>query len=79
MATTEFLVKNFIFYEEEVLHIKKVTWSDIYKEFRQRHPNLRKEATGYSPYDFMKILIYFKDGRNMIYDGLQKRAYFVSR
>lgn len=55
---------------------RKITWSDIYKDFRQRLPTLSKFAVDYRPYDFMTIVVYLKDGTMVLYDGLQKRAWF---
>lgn len=57
---------------------KKITWADIYKDFRQRLPTLSKQAIEYRPHDYMTIIVYLKDGSKMLYDGLQKRAWFFS-
>ena len=56
---------------------KKVTWTDIYKDFRTRLPTLSKMAVDYRPYDYMTIAVYLKDGTKILYDGLQKRAWFT--
>ena len=56
---------------------KKVTWTDIYKDFRTRLPTLSKMAVDYRQYDFMTIAVYLKDGTKILYDGLQKRAWFT--
>lgn len=56
---------------------KKITWSEIYKSFRQSHPNLRKLIVRYEPRDYLTITIWFKDGSAMTYDYLTKRCRFV--
>ena len=55
----------------------KLTWDKIYKDFRKRHPTLRKEVTYWHPYGFAKILLYLKDGRKMIYDYDPHMAKFL--
>lgn len=57
---------------------KKVTWDDIYKDFRSRHPNLKKTIMYWHPYDYAMIMLYFKDGRKGVYDFLEQRVQFVS-
>lgn len=56
----------------------KVTWSDVYKEFRSTHPNLRNEVMDYRPYDYLTIILYFKDGRRMVYKYMTNERYFLS-
>lgn len=57
---------------------RKITWADIYKDFRQRLPTLSKLAVEYRPHDFMTIAVYLRDGKKVLYDGLQRRAWFSS-
>lgn len=56
---------------------KKITWQDIYKEFRARHPNLRKDILDWRPHGYLTIVVKFRDGSTMIYDSLCKRGTFV--
>lgn len=46
---------------------EKITWGDIYKDFKTRLPTWAKLAV-----DYMTIVVYFADGSRMLYDGLQK-------
>lgn len=55
----------------------KVKWSDIYKEFRMKHPRLKKEVMDYRPYDFMTIILTFEDGTKMTYNGMTKECKFL--
>lgn len=55
---------------------KKITWADLYKDFKMRLPTLSRMAVSYRPYDHMTIAVYLKDGTKVLYDGLQKRAWF---
>lgn len=57
---------------------KKITWTDIYKDFKSRLPALSSQAVNYYPHDFMTITVSLKDGSKLLYDGLQKRASFLS-
>lgn len=58
------------------LRQKKITWANIYKEFRKRFPNLAKKAIHYEPNDFMKIVIFMSDGTKMTYDYLNNQLKF---
>lgn len=55
---------------------KKITWADIYKEFRKKFPNHAKKAIHYESNDFMKIVIFMSDGTKMTYDYLNKQLKF---
>lgn len=55
---------------------KKITWADIYEDFKARLPTLSRLSVDYCPYDFMTIAVSLKDGTRILYDGLQKRAWF---
>lgn len=56
---------------------KKITWQDIYNDFKARLPNLSKEAIEYRPYGYLSILIFFTDGSQLVYDFLSERAFFL--
>jgi hypothetical protein len=56
---------------------KKVTWSDIYKQFRATHPRLKNEVINYRPYNFMTIILTLKDGSKMTYNGMTKECQFI--
>lgn len=57
---------------------KKLTWSMINKDFRARHPKLRKEVTYWRPHNFATILLYFKDGRLATYNYDKHAITFLS-
>lgn len=57
---------------------EKVTWDDVYKNFRLRHPNLRNDVVGFRPYEYSTILVYLSDGRKMTYNYDTKISKFVS-
>ena len=46
----------------------KVTFDNIYADFRRRHPNLKKEVIHWKPYNYLKIKVYLFDGMILIYD-----------
>lgn len=46
----------------------KITFDDIYSDFRRRHPNLRKEVIHWKPYDYLKIKVYLFDGMILVHD-----------
>lgn len=47
---------------------KKITWDDVYKDFKIVYPNFSKEAIHWHPHSYSTIKIYFTDGRKMLYD-----------
>ena len=54
---------------EEVRHIKKkITWDDVYKDFRQHFPKRVKNVNGFKPHDYATILIFFSDGSRATYN-----------
>lgn len=55
----------------------KITWNDIYKDFKIRLPNLSKRATYWKPRGYLSITVYFEDGSQMAYDYLYKKASFI--
>lgn len=67
MARSE---KEVIFTNEK----RKVTWKDIFENFKSVYPRLSKEAQDYRPYNYMSIIIYLEDGSRVVYDDLMKRA-----
>ena len=57
---------------------KKNIWSQMYESFQSLYPSLKKKAVGYSPRDYMSILVYFPDGVRMVYNEIERRAKFVT-
>lgn len=57
----------------------KVTWEDIYADFKRRFPKLSKLSVRYIPYGYLTILIYFSDGGKIIYDYLRQIGQVVVR
>jgi hypothetical protein len=55
----------------------KIAWQDVYKDFRQRHPNLRKNSCGFEPSGYLSIIIFFKDKTKMSYDYTTKECKFI--
>lgn len=56
---------------------KKITWLDIYQDFKQRFPNLSKKAIDYHANGYMSILVYFTDGSQMIYDYMERKGKLI--
>lgn len=56
---------------------RKITWSDIFKDFKDRHPNLKTKAIDYRPSDYLTIMIIFSDGMKMEYDYFTHTGKFV--
>lgn len=52
----------------------KITWDDLYTNFKSIYPNLGRQALRFQPYGYMMILVYLTDGSRMIYDDLRKQA-----
>lgn len=59
------------FKEEEM---PKITWDDLYTNFKSIYPNLGRQSLRFQPYGYMMILVYLMDGSRMIYDDLRKQA-----
>lgn len=57
---------------------EKATWDNIYKDFRRRHPNLRKDVIHHEPYSYATIKLVLKDGKKMIYNYDTKMAKFIN-
>lgn len=56
---------------------EKITWDDVYKDFKTRHPRLSKDVCDYRPYAYLQIQIWFKNDRKMIYDYMTHRGSWV--
>lgn len=56
---------------------RQVTWKDIFNNFKTVYPNLSKGVADYRAYDYMSIIVYFKDGSQMIYDDVRKRGKLI--
>lgn len=57
---------------------QKITFLDIYKDFKIRLPNLSKRATYWKPRGYLSITVYLEDGSQMAYDYLYKKASFIA-
>lgn len=55
----------------------KITWKDIYKDFKNAYPKFNKQVVQYRPHDFLTIKIWFKDGRIGIYKYFNKDLEFL--
>ena len=53
---------------------EKITWDDVYKDFKSRHPKLCKGVRDYRPYAYLQIIVYFTDGTQMIYDYMSHQG-----
>ena len=53
---------------------RKVTWKDIFENFKMVYPNLSNGAKDFKPYNYMSIVVYLEDGSRVVYDDLMKRA-----
>lgn len=58
---------------------KKITWDAIYKDFKDKHPNLKKFIEYWCPRDYEKITLYFTDGMLAVYDYFEHRVNFIGR
>lgn len=54
-----------------------ITFMDIYRDFRNRFPNLAKRTEDWRPNGYLSILIFFKDHSEMVYDYLWKKGSFT--
>lgn len=57
---------------------KKVTWKDIFENFKTVYPRLSKGAKDFKPYNYMSIMIFMTDGTKVVYDDLMKRAKLIA-
>ena len=53
---------------------KKLTWDNIYKDFRKSHPSLAKEVYGFEPHSFATILLFFPERKRMLYNYDTKKV-----
>ncbi len=58
--------------------MNKITWNDIYDEFRKKFPKRSKAAVRYAPYGYMSIMVYFSDGSKMVYDSMAGRGRLIA-
>ena len=58
---------------------KKLTWEDVYRDFKSRHPKLGKTALGFEPYSYATILIMFPDRVRRTYDYDTKKLIIVKK
>ena len=65
--------------KESIQPAKKITFEDIFKDFGQRHPHLKKDALHWSPLGYMTIEICMKDGMLLKYDGEDHKATVIRR
>ena len=56
---------------------EKVTFTDVYEDFKAKLPNLSKGAAYWKPNGYLSIQIFFWDGSQMIYDYLCKKGVFT--
>ena len=47
---------------------KKLTWDNIYKDFRRTYPFIAKEVSGFEPHSFATILLFFAGKKRMLYN-----------
>lgn len=50
----------------------KITWQDIYKDFRKTYPGQLKNIGRWEPNDFLRIKIYMMDGSIITYSYFDK-------
>ena len=55
----------------------KITWADVYEDFRARFPRLKEHVIDYRPYDYLTIKLWFKGCSAMLYNYLTKQCIFV--
>lgn len=55
----------------------KVTWHDIYMDFRRRHPTLAKSICYWAPYGYAQVLIRLKNGDELVHDHDEHIAKFI--
>lgn len=56
---------------------KIVTWFDVFADFKKNHPDMKKDAPDFRPYDYATILLYFVDGRRMTYNYDTKKLTLI--
>lgn len=63
--------------EQELKLSKKLTWKDVYKEFRSKFPNLRKKVMYWCPYGYETIELYLDDGSKATYHYSKNEFKFI--
>lgn len=56
----------------------KITWREVFDNFKAVYPNLSKGVRDFRPYNYMSIMVYMRDGSKIIYDDVVKRAKIIS-
>jgi hypothetical protein len=56
---------------------KKVTWQDVYDDFKSHYPTAGRASYRFEPHDYAMILVYLPDGICMKYNYDEKQAYLV--
>lgn len=54
----------------------KLTWLDIFQDFKQRYPRLGADAKSYEPNEVAQIRIHCNDGSSLIYNYFGHTLYF---
>lgn len=57
---------------------KKITWGEIYRDFRSRFPRLKDQVLDYRPHDYLTIKIWCKDDLVVTYNYMTKSCDVVS-
>ena len=57
---------------------RKVTWKDIFDNFKTLYPTLARRIADYRPHDYMSIIVWLDDGTAVIYDDTAKRAKWIA-
>lgn len=47
---------------------RKITWDDMYKDFKIKFPTRSKGVMGFKPHDVGVILLYFPEGKKMLFN-----------
>lgn len=56
--------------------MKKLAWSEVYRDFKARHPSLSKMSQSFCAYGYAEILVYLKDGSKLTYNYDTRRVRF---
>lgn len=56
---------------------KKLTFKQLYKNFRKRSPTMKKHLLGFQPYGYMSIVMWVDSGELLVYDGYENKSYFL--
>lgn len=57
--------------------VKKLTWRDIYKDFRKHYKILCKNVVYWHPRDYEQIVLYLEEGSKMVYDYKLKECWLL--